>query len=159
MLQKAGNIHKAQTSVKLVPYECLQLVFFAHFHAVIAISSNWVYLRLLDVSSTLRWIWTGPKAILRQNMSDHAICHLWLPFPLNNSKILEKGLIILCKKEFRYALRARRSPHNNAKLILQAFVLLADIVLLAIPNYFYIKATLTLNTFWLEIKLMGNAPL
>ena len=37
------------------------------------------------------------KAILRQNMLDSAICQLCLPFPLNNSKILEKCLIIpLC---------------------------------------------------------------
>ena len=34
------------------------------------------------------------KAILRQNTSDPAICRLCLSFPLNNSKILEKGLII-----------------------------------------------------------------
>ena len=34
------------------------------------------------------------QAILRQNMSDHAICQLWLPFPLNNSNILGKGIII-----------------------------------------------------------------
>ena len=37
------------------------------------------------------------KAILRQNMSDPAICQLCLPFPPNNSKILGKGLIIPCK--------------------------------------------------------------
>ena len=34
------------------------------------------------------------KAILRQNTSDPAICRLCLSFPLNNSNILEKGLII-----------------------------------------------------------------
>ena len=34
------------------------------------------------------------KAILRQNTSDPAICQLCLPFLLNNSKILGKGLII-----------------------------------------------------------------
>ena len=34
------------------------------------------------------------KAIWRQNTSDPAICQLCLPFLLNNSKILGKGLII-----------------------------------------------------------------
>ena len=34
------------------------------------------------------------KAILRQNTSDPAICRLCLSFPLNNSKILGKTLII-----------------------------------------------------------------
>ena len=34
------------------------------------------------------------KAILRQNMSDPAICRLCLSFPPNNSNILENGLII-----------------------------------------------------------------
>ena len=34
------------------------------------------------------------KVILRQNTSDHAICQLRPPFPLNNSKTLGKGLII-----------------------------------------------------------------
>ena len=34
------------------------------------------------------------KAILRQNTWDPAICQLCLLFPLNKSKILEKGLII-----------------------------------------------------------------
>ena len=33
----------------------------------------------------------GSKTILRQNTSDHAICQLCVPFPLNNSKILGKG--------------------------------------------------------------------
>ena len=34
------------------------------------------------------------KVILRQNTSGRAICQLCLPFPLNNFKILGKGLII-----------------------------------------------------------------
>ena len=34
------------------------------------------------------------KAILRQNTAEHAICQLCLPFPLNNSKIFGKGLIV-----------------------------------------------------------------
>ena len=34
------------------------------------------------------------KAILRKNTSDHAVSRLCLHFPLNNSKILEKGVII-----------------------------------------------------------------
>ena len=37
------------------------------------------------------------KAILRQNTSDPAICRLCLSFPLNNSKILGKTLIIPLK--------------------------------------------------------------
>ena len=39
------------------------------------------------------------KAILRQNTSDPAIFRLCLSFPLNNFKILEKGLIIPLKTE------------------------------------------------------------
>ena len=38
------------------------------------------------------------KAILRQNTSDPAICRLCLSFPLNNSKILGKTLIIPLRK-------------------------------------------------------------
>ena len=34
------------------------------------------------------------KAIFRQNTSDPAVCQLYLPFPLNNSKTLGKPLII-----------------------------------------------------------------
>ena len=34
------------------------------------------------------------KAIMRRNTSDHAVSRLCLPFPLNNSEILEKGPII-----------------------------------------------------------------
>ena len=35
------------------------------------------------------------KAILGQNTSDPAICQLCLPFPLNNSKTLEKKTLII----------------------------------------------------------------
>ena len=38
------------------------------------------------------------KAILRQNRSDPAIRQLFLSFPMNNSKILGKGLIIPLKE-------------------------------------------------------------
>ena len=42
------------------------------------------------------------KAVLRQNTLDHAICQLCLLFPLNNSNILGKGLIILLTFHFMF---------------------------------------------------------